>query len=244
LHWGEARRGFLLQVMGAVLLAVGSLAANDSASSRLTRAASNGAEGAQDKTESALKAKEAEVRASEQDLATLQTKLNADYEALKARRVTLGTDAAALAAFNKDAATYTAEKTDLSVKAGRLAQLRADVVRLTDQLFLEAREKAKLDPKSGFALVAQREPARAATPRPISVSDGDVIMYTTRHCPACLAAKQYLARRGVTYKEFDVETSGGARADFDKLGGHAVPLIIVKGRQMVGFDQAELEKLL
>jgi len=48
----------------------------------------------------------------------------------------------------------------------------------------------------------------------------------------------------VTYKEFDVETSGGARADFDKLGGHAVPLIIVKGRQMVGFNQAELEKLL
>ena len=71
-----------------------------------------------------------------------------------------------------------------------------------------------------------------------------MIMYTTRHCPACLAAKQYLARRGVTYKEFDVETSGSARADFDKLGGRAVPLIIVKGRQMVGFNQAELEKLL
>jgi glutaredoxin len=53
-------------------------------------------------------------------------------------------------------------------------------------------------------------------------------MYTTRRCPACIAAKQYFARRGVPYTEFDVESNGAARSEFDKLGGHAVPLIMSK----------------
>jgi glutaredoxin len=183
------------------------------------------------------------VRSAEEELNALQTKLNADYVVLRTRRDNLGTDPAALAAFNQDAATYAAAKNDLSLKAGRLAQLRADAMRLTDQVFLEAREKSKSNPKAVIA-TSQHEPVRAAKPKQISVGQGDVIMYTTRRCPACIAAKQYFARRGVPYTEFDVESNGAARSEFDKLGGRAVPLIIVKGRQMVGFNQAELEQLL
>ena len=243
LHWSEAKRGFLLQIMGGVVLAVGILAANDDGTSRRDAKSSTAAPEGPGATEVALKAKEVEVRLAEQDLAELQAKLNVDYVVLKARRENLRADPAALAAFNQDAAAYDAAKMDLSVKAGRLAQLRADQLQLTDQVFLEAREKAKGSGKSG-PFATQRSPSGPATPKPITVGPGDIVMYTTKHCPACLAAKQYLAGRGVRFKEVDVESSWDGRAEFDKLGGRSVPLILVKGQRIVGFDRAELERLL
>ncbi len=245
MHWTEARRGFLLQVMGLVILAVGMFAALDGTSSPRARIAAlaSGRESpaATDNTESLLKLKEAEVSRVEQEVAALQAKLNSDYESLKTRRAALGTDPAAVEAFNRDAAAYAVAKTDLSVKSGMLVQLKLEQAQLTDQVFLQARESAKTKPKPAGVPPPTRA---AATPRPITVTQGDVLMYTTTRCPACIAAKQYLARRGVPYREINVENDRDGMAEFQKRGGRAVPLIVVKGRQMVGFDERELDKLL
>ncbi len=246
LHWAEARRGFLLQVMGVIVLFVGSMAANDGGASQFARSMMGAGSNSQsENSEAMLRAKESELRTAEQELGHLQGKLNSDYESLTKRRATAGTDQATLAAFNEDAATYASEKTLLSVKAGRVAQLRADVVRLTDQVFLEAREaaKTKSNSKPVFA-TSQRQSLRAEALKPVTVKPGDVVMYSTRRCPACVKAKQYFASRGVSYTEIDVESDPKGREEFDKRGGHAVPMIVVKGKQMVGFNQGELEKLL
>ena len=71
-----------------------------------------------------------------------------------------------------------------------------------------------------------------------------VIMYTTSHCPACKAAKQYLAQKGIPYREIDVEASRDGMEAFQKLGGHGVPLITVGEKKMEGFNSQELEKML
>jgi hypothetical protein len=99
----------------------------------------------------ALRVKESEVQLAETDLAALQARLNADYEALKARRASLDSNAAALAAFNQDAAAYAEAKTQLSLKAGRVAQLRADQVRLTDDVFLNARKVSRTLPQPALS---------------------------------------------------------------------------------------------
>ena len=166
LPWAEAKRGFLLQVVGLAVLALGTVAANDDGSSQIVRSVSGKAPETAASSESALKAKEAERSAMEQQLAALQAKLNQEYATLKARRGRLGTDPTALAAFNRDAAAYAASKTELSIKAGLVAQLRADEVRLTDQVFLEARRLAKVKPAPGSAAVGKElETTRVAPPK-------------------------------------------------------------------------------
>jgi hypothetical protein len=93
--------------MGGILLGIGVLAASDNASPKgKVAAAAPGAEQPSD-SENALKAKEAEIRVAEEELNALQAKLNVDYVVLRTRRENLGTNQAALAAFNQDAATYT-----------------------------------------------------------------------------------------------------------------------------------------
>jgi glutaredoxin len=71
-----------------------------------------------------------------------------------------------------------------------------------------------------------------------------VVMYTTSHCPACTAARQYLAQKGVRYQEIDVETSREGAEAFRKLGGHGVPLILVDDKRMEGFSPQALEAAL
>jgi glutaredoxin 3 len=75
-------------------------------------------------------------------------------------------------------------------------------------------------------------------------SNKQVVMYTTATCPACVAAKQYLSRKGIPYEERDVERSPSAAAEFERLGGRAVPLIVVGNETMVGLDPRRLDEML
>ena len=89
---------------------------------------------------------------------------------------------------------------------------------------------------SGFALAA---PAGAeAQDRP------EVKMYATSWCPYCARARAYFAKRGVAYTEVDVEKSAEGRAEFRRLGGRGVPLIVVGDQRMNGYSEARLAQLL
>ncbi len=46
-----------------------------------------------------------------------------------------------------------------------------------------------------------------------------VVMYTTSHCPYCRQAKAYLARRGIPFREVDIEASSSGEAEYRRLGG-------------------------
>lgn len=79
-----------------------------------------------------------------------------------------------------------------------------------------------------------------------------VRMYTTRVCPYCVAAKQFLAGRGVPFEEIDVSNSPEQRAWLAEVSGQrTVPQIFIGERSiggytdMVALDRAgELEPLL
>jgi glutaredoxin len=74
-------------------------------------------------------------------------------------------------------------------------------------------------------------------------SGASVIMYTTAWCPSCKAARRYLQRRGIPYREYDVETSDEGKRDYKKLGMRGVPTILVGGSRMVGFSSTNFERL-
>ena len=74
--------------------------------------------------------------------------------------------------------------------------------------------------------------------------DTEVIMYSTSWCGACKAAKGWLEDKGIPFVEIDVERSRDGRRQFEELGGRGVPLIVVRGKVLRGFNPAEMERLL
>ncbi len=58
-------------------------------------------------------------------------------------------------------------------------------------------------------------------------------------------AKEYLSQKGFTYEEHDVAADRAAAKEMiEKSKQMRVPVIIVDGEIIVGFDQAKLDELL
>src|SRR4030095_3908130 len=57
-------------------------------------------------------------------------------------------------------------------------------------------------------------------------------------------AKKFLSQKGVPYTEKDVSRDPRAASELQQLGQRGVPVIMVDGHMVVGFDRAQLERLL
>jgi len=88
-----------------------------------------------------------------------------------------------------------------------------------------------------FAAPVSAPPARAEAPL-------QVVMYATSWCPYCAQARAHFADSGIGYVEHDVEQSVAAKAEFKRLGGYVVPLIVVGREKMHGFSEVGFEHLL
>ena len=73
----------------------------------------------------------------------------------------------------------------------------------------------------------------------------DVTIYTSPTCGYCHQAKRYLADRGVAFAERDVSVDRAAAEEIVRLTGQmGVPVIVVDGQPVIGFDRARLDQLL
>ena len=160
----------------------------------------------------------------EAELAQSTASVTRQFHELGARRkALLVKDAAAVAKFNEDTAAYQAQNLKMR----------------ETQLILNAASQKLSE------LLAQRSQKKEGASIGSSGSSGrEVVMYTTPTCGACKMAKRYFASKGVSYREIDVQNSPEAQAEFRKLGGRGVPLIIIAGTQMEGFNQPALDALL
>ncbi|MDA8291961.1 MAG: glutaredoxin family protein [Actinomycetota bacterium] len=80
---------------------------------------------------------------------------------------------------------------------------------------------------------------------PTAPSHHRVLVFTTPTCPWCQRAKSYLRSRGVPFKEVDVTRDPRAADDLVRRTGRTgVPVIEIDGRPVVGFDQAQIDRLL
>ena len=66
----------------------------------------------------------------------------------------------------------------------------------------------------------------------------EIEIYTTSICPYCSRAKNLLQRKGVSYREIDVERDPSRRnAMIERSGGRrTVPQIFIAGRHVGGCD--------
>ena len=71
-----------------------------------------------------------------------------------------------------------------------------------------------------------------------------ITMLTTVWCGVCKQARRYLAERGIPFTELDVEKTEAGRAEYKRLSGRGVPIILVGGQRMNGFSPSHLDPLL
>jgi len=72
-----------------------------------------------------------------------------------------------------------------------------------------------------------------------------VILFSSTSCPWCLRAKNYLREKGVRVKEIKVDKDPQAAQDLLKMTGRmAVPVLVIGGKKVVGFDRQKIDKLL
>lgn len=72
----------------------------------------------------------------------------------------------------------------------------------------------------------------------------NVTIYTSSTCGYCTLAKEYLNEKGVNYVEKNIQKDPNARKELMQKGYMGVPVIIVDGEEIVGFDKNRLESLL
>ena len=72
-----------------------------------------------------------------------------------------------------------------------------------------------------------------------------VKVYSTPTCPYCVRAKEYLKQKNIDFQTIDVSVNQAAVEEMVKLTGQmGVPVIVVDGKPVVGFDKAKIDSLL
>jgi glutaredoxin-like YruB-family protein len=73
----------------------------------------------------------------------------------------------------------------------------------------------------------------------------DIKIYSTPTCPYCKMAKQYISSKGISYRDLDVSQDKNALEEMVKLTGQmGVPVIVIDGEVLIGFDRNRLDQLL
>lgn len=86
--------------------------------------------------------------------------------------------------------------------------------------------------------------AKAAKEKPMA-RKSRVIIYTTKTCPWCQKAKEFLKANNVAYIEKDVgEDPEAARELIEKSGQMGVPVLEIDSEIIIGYDEEKIKKAL
>ena len=71
-----------------------------------------------------------------------------------------------------------------------------------------------------------------------------VILYATDWCGYCRKTRQFLTANQIAYQEYNIEQSTEGRQQYDTLGGQGVPLLLVEGEVIRGYNPAAISQAL
>jgi glutaredoxin len=94
------------------------------------------------------------------------------------------------------------------------------------------------------ATVAAEAPAPASPPQGAAITQSaqvPVVMYATAWCPYCAKARAYFKQTNTAFVEHDIEGSATAHAEYKRLGGRGVPLILIGNEKLHGFSELAFE---
>jgi len=72
----------------------------------------------------------------------------------------------------------------------------------------------------------------------------EVVLYGTSWCPYCKMARDLFERYGIIYRDYDIENDRLAYEEYKRLGGVGVPLIVINGTNVYGYDEKRIKRLL
>jgi len=71
--------------------------------------------------------------------------------------------------------------------------------------------------------------------------DKNVTIYTTPTCHYCQLAKEFFAEKNIPYTAYDVSSDADKRNEMIQMTGQlGVPVIVIEGNVMVGFDREKI----
>ena len=111
---------------------------------------------------------------------------------------------------------------------------------------------AQLPPGDSCLLAEPHGPPLAEEPKKAGTQDEPpiVILYGTRWCKACKAARQYLVSHEIPFTSKDVEKDTVAARELQEKASRfgisldRVPILDVRGRLLVGYDETRMEGML
>ncbi len=71
----------------------------------------------------------------------------------------------------------------------------------------------------------------------------NVIIFSASWCASCKKAKKYFRRKGIAFREYDIEKSSRGKKLYQELGATGVPVILVGKKRMNGFTEAGFEHI-
>ncbi len=97
------------------------------------------------------------------------------------------------------------------------------------------------------SVVRYREELRKSVDRRLADAardgGGAPVIFTAVWCSYCRQAKAYLAGKGISYREYDVETPDGMRAFAQAGGARGIPVLLWKGRRVQGYSRDAYDSL-
>jgi glutaredoxin len=71
-----------------------------------------------------------------------------------------------------------------------------------------------------------------------------VVLYATDWCGYCRKTREFFKQNNIAYVEYDIEKSAEGRAQYDQLNGSGIPLIVIRGQVLRGYDPRALKNAL
>ncbi|MDW8802157.1 glutaredoxin domain-containing protein [Clostridium sp. A1-XYC3] len=71
-----------------------------------------------------------------------------------------------------------------------------------------------------------------------------VDIYTSNTCGYCHAAMDYFQENNVEFTEHNISENAEARKELMKKGHRSVPVIVIDGEEIIGFDKERVSSLL
>lgn len=70
--------------------------------------------------------------------------------------------------------------------------------------------------------------------------DSQVILYSTAWCGYCKKARALLNENNIPFYEYDIEKSEEGNAQHKKLGGRGVPVLLINGEVIKGYNPTRI----
>lgn len=71
-----------------------------------------------------------------------------------------------------------------------------------------------------------------------------VVLYATDWCGYCKKTREFFKQNNIAYVEYDIEKSAEGRAQYEQLHGSGIPLIMIRGNVLRGYDPNALKRAL